>query len=86
MTEITYKFKEDILLAEIKKYIDGTYSSHYTGTIQPTELIISNNQGTGFCLGNIIKYASRYGKKAGQNKQDLLKIIHYSIIALSFNH
>jgi hypothetical protein len=29
-----------------------------------------------------MKYAMRFGKKEGKNKQDLIKIIHYAIIAL----
>jgi hypothetical protein len=33
-------------------------------------------------MGNIIKYAMRYGKKEGYNEKDLLKIIHYAIMAL----
>jgi hypothetical protein len=39
-------------------------------------------------MGNIMKYAMRYGKKpdpvTGENKNqgDLLKIIHYAIIAI----
>ena len=32
-----------------------------------------------------MKYAMRYGKKGGKNRQDLLKIVHYSLIAL-YNH
>ena len=32
-----------------------------------------------------MKYAQRYGKKNGYNKRDLLKVIHYGIIALH-NH
>ena len=32
-------------------------------------------------MGNIMKYAMRYGKKDGRNKIDLLKLIHYAIIA-----
>ena len=36
----------------------------------------------GFTIGDIIKYASRYGKKDGRNRADLLKILHYSILAL----
>jgi len=32
-----------------------------------------------------MKYAQRYGKKNGYNKSDLLKVIHYGIIALH-NH
>ena len=36
----------------------------------------------GFSLGNILKYAQRYGKKNGHNRDDLLKLWHYGIIAL----
>lgn len=35
-----------------------------------------------FCIGNILKYAQRYGKKEGCNRKDLLKVIHYAIMAL----
>jgi hypothetical protein len=50
--------------------------------IQSTEFIFDAGHGEGFCLGNIIKYAQRYGKKDGKNEQDLLKILHYAIILL----
>ena len=33
-------------------------------------------------MGNIMKYAMRYGKKNGKNKDDLMKIIHYTVIAM----
>ena len=32
-----------------------------------------------------MKYAQRYGKKDGKNRRDLLKVIHYGIIALHIN-
>ena len=38
--------------------------------------------GEGFCIGNIIKYAQRYGKKGGFNRNDLTKVAHYVIIML----
>ncbi|MDR3503078.1 MAG: DUF3310 domain-containing protein [Legionella sp.] len=79
---IDYKFNEDQLLAEVEKYIDNTYSEHYSGKIQALEVIIDSGHGIGFCLGSIQKYAKRYGKKAGFNRLDLLKIVHYAIIAL----
>jgi hypothetical protein len=50
--------------------------------IQSTEFIVDAGHGEGFCIGNIIKYAQRYGKKNGKNKDDLLKIIHYAVILL----
>jgi hypothetical protein len=83
---INYKFKEDITLDELKKYIDQTYDQHYAnGKYQATDMIIDSGHGEGFCLGNIMKYAMRYGKKDGRQRSDLLKIIHYAIIALYVN-
>jgi hypothetical protein len=80
---IDYKYGEDKTLEEIQAYIDSTYGQHYSQSkFQATEFIIDNGHGTGFCLGNIMKYAQRYGKKDGSNKKDLLKIIHYAIIML----
>lgn len=78
-----YKYNEDDTLEEIKEYIDKSYGDHYsTGKIQAAELIIDSGHGLGFCIGNIIKYAQRYGKKNGHNRQDLLKVVHYGIMAL----
>ena len=78
-----YKFNEDIILEKLKTYIDSTYDAHYSmNKIQSTEFIFDAEHGEGFCLGNVIKYAQRYGKKDGKNEKDLLKIIHYTIILL----
>ena len=78
-----YKFNEDRLLAQLRMYIDKTYTQHYSqNKIQATEFIIDAGHGVGFTIGNVIKYAQRYGKKDGFNRQDLLKVLHYAIIAL----
>lgn len=78
-----HSFNEREYLAQILKYIDQTYVQHYaTGKYQATDTIIDAGWGTGFCLGNIIKYCKRYGKKDGHNKTDIMKIIHYAIIQL----
>ena len=59
-----YKFREDKILLELKKYVDATYDKHYSeGKYQATEFIIDGNHGEGFCIGNVLKYAQRYGKK-----------------------
>ena len=80
---IDYKYNENISLKEIEKYIDKTYSQHYSkNNFQATEFIIDGGHGEGFCIGNIMKYAQRYGKKNGKDKNDLLKVIHYAIIML----
>lgn len=86
MKKINYKYDEDLILEEVKKYIDATYNKHYShNKFQATEFIIDSGHGEGFCIGNILKYAQRYGKKGGKNRDDLLKVIHYGIIALNVN-
>ena len=83
---IDYKFNEGEILKEIQKYVDSTYEQHYaTGKIQSTEFILDTGHGLGFTIGNILKYAQRYGKKDGFNEKDLFKVIHYAIIALSIH-
>ena len=83
-----YKFNENKIVNDIMNYNDKTYDSHYAKTknYQATEIIIDQGHGTGFCMGNILKYAQRYGKKEGRNKNDLMKVIHYAIIQLSQDH
>jgi len=81
--EIEYKYSEDRILNELKEYVDKTYGEHYAkNKFQATEFIIDGGHGEGFCLGNILKYTQRYGKKAGKNRADLMKVVHYAIIAL----
>ena len=81
-----YKYDEGNILSELKEYIDSTYDEHYSkNKFQATEFIIDGGHGEGFCIGNIMKYAQRYGKKNGKNRNDLLKVIHYGIIALYIN-
>lgn len=82
---ISYKYDEDRILAEIKAYVDKTYGQHYSrNKFQATEFIIDSGHGTGFCVGNVLKYAQRYGKKGDRNsaRQDMLKVIHYAMMQL----
>jgi hypothetical protein len=77
------KFKEREALLILKNHILGTYDQHYSmNKIQATEFIFDAGHGESFCLGNIIKYAQRYGKKNGKNREDILKILHYAIMLL----
>ena len=70
--KIDYKYNENKALDELSKYIDSTYDEHYSkNKFQATEFIL--------------KYAQRYGKKNGKDRRDLLKVIHYGIIALHVN-
>ena len=84
--KIDYKFNEKNLINELQEYIDKTYTNgHYNkDKFQATEFIIDGGHGTGFCIGNILKYAQRYGKKgeASDARKDLLKVLHYALIQL----
>ena len=83
---MSYKFNEGNIIQQIEKYVDETYDRHYAqGKYQATDMIIDAGHGEGFCIGNIMKYAMRYGKKNGKSDADLLKIIHYALIALYLN-
>lgn len=83
--QIEYKYNEKQLIEEIEKYINNTYGEHYSkNKYQATEFIIDSGLGTGFCMGNVLKYAQRYGRKGTRDdwRKDLLKVIHYAIIQL----
>tara|TARA_B100000902_G_C27154202_1_gene835296 strand:+ start:718 stop:1050 length:333 start_codon:yes stop_codon:yes gene_type:complete len=85
---ILYKYSEDRILKEMTEYIDSTYNQHYSqNKFQATEFILDSGHGEGFCIGNCMKYLQRYGKKGTREdaRKDLLKVIHYGIIALH-NH
>ena len=78
-----YRYNEHALIEELQEYVDSTYSEHYSkNKFQATEFIIDGGHGEGFALGNILKYTQRYGNKDGKNRKDLLKVLHYALIAL----
>jgi len=69
--KIDYKFNEGALIEEFKAYIDSTYGQHYAkDKFQATEFIIDAGHGMSFCLGNVLKYAQRYGHKDGHNSPE----------------
>ena len=88
MEKMKYKFNEDNIVQQIQRYVDGTYERHYAqGKYQATDMIIDAGHGESFCIGNIMKYAMRCGKKENNSTQaELYKIIHYAIIAIDLNY
>ena len=83
--KVEYKFSELQNLAELRDYIDSTYKSHYSkNKFQSTEFISDCGHGIGFAIGNILKYAQRYGKKGTPEdaRKDLMKVLHYAMIVL----
>ncbi len=83
---VFYKYKEDVMLDEAKNYIATTYGSHYTSNdgIQTLDLIQGIGDAEAFCRSNAIKYLSRFGKKDGKSKVDILKAIHYCTLLYHF--
>jgi hypothetical protein len=66
------------LKAEVKREILKRGSDHYkAGDIEPIDYMFANGLGEPFCLGCIIKYATRCNL-SGTKKKDLMKIIHYT--------
>lgn len=81
---IDYKFNEYALITELQHYINQTYNEHYSKSkFQSSEFIMDCGHGMGFFLGNVLKYSQRYGKKDGNNRKDLFKILHYALLALN---
>jgi hypothetical protein len=82
---IQYKYNEPQLLNDFRNYIDATYREHYSqDRFQATEFIMDGGHGTGFCIGNVLKYAQRYGKKGSRDdaRKDLMKVLHYALLQL----
>jgi len=85
MNNNEYKYNEDKYVKEIFSYIQKTYGEHYSlNKFQATEFVIDSGHGSGFCVGNVMKYSQRYGKKGTPDdwRKDLMKVIHYAIIQL----
>ena len=81
------KYNEREALDEIEDYIQSTYGEHYVGKneFQIHDLLHSIDIAVPFCQANAMKYLSRYGKKKGQNRLDLLKAVHYTILLMHFS-
>ena len=82
-----WKYHEDVILKEIRDYLSGTYNAHYASLgskTQTLDLIEGIGDAEPFCRSNAIKYLSRFGKKDGKSKRDILKAIHYCILLYHF--
>jgi Protein of unknwon function (DUF3310) len=82
------KYNEDLILDEIRDYIESTYGQHYAKDVKYVQTFDAINAMDGdeawrFYKNSAIKYLWRLGKKQGFNRQDLLKTAHYVVILLS---
>ena len=83
-----WKYEEDLTMKEVRDYLSSTYNAHYTSKdskTQTLDLIESIGDAEPFCRSNAIKYLSRFGKKGGKSKQDILKAIHYCVLLYHFS-
>ncbi len=81
-----FKYSEEETLLEVAEYIKNTYKQHYVGPndVQTIDVWASMGIAEQMCLGTAIKYPMRFGLKDGKNKKDILKAIHYLILAYHF--
>ena len=86
---ISYKYAEDRILADLKAHLDSTYSQHYMTEDKGIECFdawIALGDSTPTFRNTAIKYLWRYGKKNGNNKKDLMKALHYIFMCLYVDH
>ena len=83
---VKLKYNEDKIIKEVFDYIQSTYNKHYVGKKEIQTLDVWHTMGMSeeMCLGTLVKYAMRFGKKEGKNKADLLKLMHYTILLYHF--
>lgn len=77
------KYFEEHFIEDIRAYLQGTYGQHYSiDAIQLIDIWEAKGSLESTSIDVAQKYLFRYGKKDGFNRKDLLKAIHYIIIAM----
>tara|TARA_B100000470_G_scaffold199293_1_gene170302 strand:- start:1159 stop:1572 length:414 start_codon:yes stop_codon:yes gene_type:complete len=87
MSKFDWKYGEGPVLEELVEHLKSTYKSHYTNDqndIQTIDVFAYRGTLATTSIDNAIKYLMRYGKKKGKNELDLIKAIHYLILAIAF--
>ena len=86
--KISYKYAEGRIISDFKAYIDKTYGQHYQteNNVQCFDAWIALDDATPTFRNTGIKYLWRYGKKNGNNKDDLMKVLHYTLMCLYNDH
>ena len=84
-----YKYAEDKIIFDLMNYLDNTYSEHYKteeNQIECFDAWIALGDATPTFRNTALKYLWRYGKKKGNNKDDLMKALHYTLMCLYNDH
>lgn len=82
---VAYRRNEGNIISEFKNYVDSTYGAHYAGSngVQVTDIWEAQGIAKASYMSNISKYAFRFGRKDGENKKDVFKIMHYCVLLLN---
>lgn len=86
---ISYKYAENLIISDLKDYIDNTYNEHYKTEFKSVECFdvwIALGESTPTFRNTAIKYLWRYGKKNNNDKKDLMKSLHYIMMCLYVDH
>lgn len=85
---IKYKYSENEIISDLSKYIDRTYTEHYKAEdeVECFDAWIALGTASGTFRDTALKYLWRYGKKGGNNKDDLMKALHYVTLLLYNEH
>ena len=87
---IVYKYKEDEIIQNFKDHIDKTYNQHYKTTdesnLECFDAWIALGDSSTTFRDTAIKYLWRYGKKNGNNIEDLKKAFHYIMMIMYVDH
>ena len=84
----SYKYAENKIIADFVDYIDKTYEAHYMteNNVQCFDAWIALGDATPTFRNTALKYLWRYGKKNGNNKDDLMKTLHFTLLCLYNDH
>ena len=78
------RFSEEVRTVDVLlNHIRCSYDMHYIDEGRDSDLIdewINMGIAETMCVGNIMKYVKRFGKKDGRNIEDLYKMLHYGIV------
>lgn len=87
-TVFDWRYGEGEILADLETHMKSTYTSHYTSEnlekIQTIDVFAHRGTLGSTSIDNAIKYLMRYGKKSGKNEKDLIKALHYLVLATAF--
>lgn len=80
------KYNEDHYFTVVQDYIKSTYGEHYAldDNIQALDVWKALGIAESACQATALKYIMRYGRKAGKNRKDLLKAMHYILLLMHF--